>query len=185
MLSFKAFFAEDAQQQGQGFVQAFRAVYPDATVEPEGSGYKATAMNVQGRNIVASWSPGLPRMGPEYQKDQSYAKIDFFHTQPDEQGDYVGAIKKTGLTPNTMSFTGELMKLVKALKNLNIHIWFDAVGMKRADSYSRILQGVGYTLGHKSGVRQLWLASPVEGLQPQTTPSGAVQPQNSGIALTF
>jgi hypothetical protein len=67
-----------------------------------------------------------------------------------------------------MEFTKVMLKFTKGLKNLGIHILFDAVGPDRSLSYASLLQKMGYTLGWSLGHKQMWLAHPVEGYEAQT-----------------
>lgn len=146
----------------------FRSLFgEESTFQSTGDGLKAVAP-FAGRNIVATWVPGMnrKRAGDELQEKESYIKLDFFHlnNQGDEENpDYVGNIKQGGISPNTMDFTKGMLRFIKGLKNLGIHIFFDAVGMDRASAYASLLLKVGYQLGWHQGVRQMWVAHPVEG----------------------
>lgn len=160
---------EDVRQQKQGFVQLFRSVFgAEAQITEQPNMVKAIAA-AAGRNIVAYWIPGTNHkaVGDENTETESFVKLDFFHLAnqgTEDEPDYVGKINTGGnIAPQTMSFVRALMPLVKGLKQLDIHIWFDAVGQDRADSYAQIMQKYGFTLGWNLGTRQLWLAHPVEG----------------------
>lgn len=178
-MDFKGWFyiLEDVRQQKAGFTQLFRSMFPNAEVAEEPNHVKAVAPNIAGRNLVVHWYPGTNhrRPGDETQEQDSFVKIDFFHSQAvgtTDQGDpdYMGGIRKDGITPNTMEFTKTLMKFVRGLKGLGLHIMFDAVGMDRADSYAEILKKMGYQLGYYRGQVQMWLAKPVEGMAPTDDP---------------
>lgn len=168
MMNFRKWLYEDVRNQKESFINLFRSVFgEESTFQASEGGIKAIAP-FAGRNIVATWIPGMNRRkaGDESQENDSYIKLDFFHlsNQGDEENpDYVGNIKQAGISPNTMDFTRGMLRFVKGLKNLGIHIFFDAVGMDRASSYATLLQKAGYQIGWHQGVRQMWIAHPVEG----------------------
>lgn len=157
--------------QKTAFVQLFQRIFQDAQISQQPSHVKAMA-TVADRNIVCDWYAGLnPRKGgDENQEKESHVKIDFFHTKETDTGDFVGVLSKSGMQPNALSFMKSLLPLVKGLKQAGIHISFDAVGMDRADSYAEMLKKFGYTLGIYKGYIQLWLAHPVDSLQPTENP---------------
>lgn len=195
---------EDVRHEKQAFIQLVKQFFPQANIEDQ-NGETAVDALAANRRIIMAWVPGLDYFadaGDETQEKHSYVNISFYHTtnqSDDEYQDYVGRIKKTGVTPASINFTKLMLGFVKGLRQSGINIWFDAVGMDRADAYAGILQKAGYTLGTYKGVRQLWLASPIHGVNPSKNPykdmsSGALRRQrrelmpannNSGIQLRF
>lgn len=185
---------EDVRYEKQAFVQLVKQFFPQSTIEEE-SGEIAVDALVANRRISMQWIAGLNyygNSGDETQENHSYVNISFFHTtnqsEDDYAADYVGKIKKSGVTPDSISFSKLMLGFVKGLRQVNINIWFDAVGMDRADAYAGVLKKAGYTLGTYKGQRQLWLAKPIHGITPNKNPysdmsAGALRKQRR--ELTF
>lgn len=172
MMNFKQWFNEDVTNQRDAFIQLFQSTFPNAQIAQEGNQTKASAP-FAGRNVVAFWVPGMDRKkaGNPQSETNSYIKLDFFHLQnqgTEDDPDYVGNISQGQMTPNTIEFTKTLMRFAKGIKNLGIHILFDAVGPDRSLSYASLLQKIGFILGWSLGNKQMWLAHPVEGYEIQT-----------------
>lgn len=161
-------FMEDTRQQKQDFVYAVRSVYPDAEIESTSRGLQARIWHAE-RNIIIDWQPGLPYQQStqiQLQKQHSYVKISFYNT-----GQFhIGDVKRGGVSDQALGFTRQLMRLMRNFKFYGIHVEFSATDMDRADSYAKMLQRTGYTLGNYADNIQLWLAKPVDNVLPKENP---------------
>jgi len=171
MMNFKQWLYEDVTNQRDAFTQLFQSTFPNAKISADGNQIKAVAP-LAGRNVVALWVPGMDRKraGDPQTENNSYIKLDFFHLDnkgTEDDPDYVGQISQGQMTPNTIDFTKVLLRFTKGIKNLGIHILFDAVGPDRSLSYASLLQKMGFQLGWSLGHKQMWLAHPVEGYETQ------------------
>jgi len=172
-MDFKRWLAinEDVTDKKAEFAQFFKGMFPDAEMTVKANNVKGV-VGIGDRNLVVNWYPGVNgrMVGDEATENESYVKIDFFYFAAGDKGDFMGDVSRTGLSSGGVSFAKKLMLLLRGIKKLDLHLYFDAQGMDRADSYASMAQKSGFTLGTYKNYKQMWLAHPVDNVKPTEDP---------------